>query len=307
MLYYESVKKGEFVNGYFIEIGTKVFDKSSQYQHIEVYDGPYGKVLVIDGVIQQAELDEALYHEPLVHIPMLFHPNPKRVLILGGGDGCAVREVLKHDVEEVVLVDIDPVMVEDVGKGVLKDMNAGALFNEKVKVVVEDAREFVKTHPNAFDVVLLDLVDPYDENSYSLYSAQQVKEYKKVLRRGGVLASHLEFVGPHGVATTLFNTIKTAFNHGFFYTNHVPTFNELWAFGVFSDDIVLDIKQEAQRMKQRMHSLKLRELTPEYIDAITFLPTTYKKELEQTTIEHVNVQHTVGVGTRVKVDERDVV
>ncbi len=306
--YYEIMKSREnkLVHGYFIEIGERIFEKKSEYQRIEVFSGPMGKVLVIDGVIQLSGIDEKLYHEPLVHIPLSFHPNPKKVLVLGGGDGCAVREILKHkEVEKVVLVDIDPVMVNDVGKGVLADMNEKALFDERVELRIEDAKKFVRETKDKFDVVFMDLVDPYDDFKFQLYSAEQINIYKGVLAEGGILSSHLEYLSPNNIACKLFAIMKKTFKYAHLYSHHVPSFNELWAFAMFSDGLDFVGEERKKKAKEKLASLKLEEISPEYIDTIYYLAKRYRKKIKEYEGKQVemDVEHIPGTTSSVILEE----
>jgi len=122
---------------------------------------------------------------------MTMHPNPERVLILGGGDGCALREVLKHNtVREAVLVDIDPVVVE-FSKKYLEPLHKGSFNDPRVKVVIMDGLKYVKESPsNQFDVVIMDLTDPYAADiAKPLYSPEFLSEVKRVLKPNGVVVT----------------------------------------------------------------------------------------------------------------------
>lgn len=148
-------------HGYYVEIDRLVASRKSAFQEIVVADTPvFGRTLVIDGVFQTSEEDDVFYHEPLVHVPMLSHPEPERVLICGGGDGGAAREVLKHpSVQSCTIVDIDPEVIE-LSKTHLKTIHRGALHDERVEVVIEDAAQYIQAHRDSFDVILLDSTDP---------------------------------------------------------------------------------------------------------------------------------------------------
>ncbi len=310
MYYYEVMKSEDtkLTHGYFIDIGEKIFEKQSKYQHIEVYEGPMGKVLLLDGVIQQAGIDERFYHESLVHYPIACHPEPKNVLVLGGGDGCAVREILKHkSVERIVLVDIDEVMVEEVGKGVLKDMNEGALENERVEILVQDAKKFVRETGERFDVVFMDLVDPYDDPKFQLYAQEQIKMCKRVLAEEGILCSHLEYLNPANIACKLFAVIKPLFAYSHLYFHHVPSFNEPWAFGVFSDSIDFKNEEVKEKAKARFAQLELEELSPEFVEAISYLPARYKKAIEHYVkegVDGIKVKHIPGTASKIQLGEK---
>jgi len=127
-------------------------------QKVEIYETEsFGKMLVIDGKIQLTEFDEAMYHEMLVHVPMLSHHNPKKVAIIGGGDGGALREVLKHDVEKVVLIDIDRNVIELCVKYV--GIDKGAFEDERVEIMISDGKDFLRKCEK-FDVIIVDSTDP---------------------------------------------------------------------------------------------------------------------------------------------------
>ncbi len=162
------------------------------YQEIvlaEIED--FGKALVIDNLIQSTEKDEYIYHESLVHPAMILHPNPKRVLIIGGGEGATLREVLKHNtVEKAVMVDIDEKVVE-FSKKYLTYMHQGSFYDKRAEVVIMDGLKYVKeTPPNSFDIVILDLTDPYaGEAAKPLYSEEFYRDVYRVLTSDGVMVT----------------------------------------------------------------------------------------------------------------------
>lgn len=147
-----------------VEIGMKVKKKlysgRSPFQKIEVYDTfAFGKMLVLDGIVQTSEKDEFIYHEMLCHPPMFLHERPKKILIIGGGDGGSLKEILKHKVEKVWLVEIDKKVI-DICKKNLPFISKNAFKNKKAEIVITDGKEFIKSRKNFFDVIILDLSDP---------------------------------------------------------------------------------------------------------------------------------------------------
>ncbi|MCD6323696.1 MAG: polyamine aminopropyltransferase [Desulfurococcales archaeon] len=163
--------------------------KYQEVQIVETYD--FGRALVLDGYIQSTEDDEFMYHETLVHPAMVAHPNPRKVLIVGGGEGATLREVLKHrTVEKAVMVDIDGELIE-LAKKHLDFMHQGAFSDPRARVVIGDGYEFVmNSEPGQFDVVILDLTDPYGpEISKKLYSKEFYAGVKKLLREGGIMVT----------------------------------------------------------------------------------------------------------------------
>ncbi|KAK9359227.1 Spermidine/spermine synthase [Lipomyces starkeyi] len=134
--------------------------EKSKYQDVLVFESSnYGNVLVLDGVIQATERDEFAYQEMITHLAMFNHPNPKRVLVIGGGDGGVLREIVKHEsVEEAILCDIDECVIR-VSKKYLPSMAVG-FQHPKVKVFVEDGFKFLAAYKNHFDVIITDSSDP---------------------------------------------------------------------------------------------------------------------------------------------------
>ncbi|MFN3383620.1 MAG: spermidine synthase [Archaeoglobaceae archaeon] len=143
--------------GLLIAIKKKVAEVAA-IQKIEIFETEsFGKLLVIDGKVQLTEFDEHFYHEMLVHVPMNSCKKAKKVLIIGGGDGGALREVLKHEVEEVALVEIDRNVIE-LSKKYLRIDN-GAFEDPRVEIVIGDGRKFVE-NCESFDVIIVDSTDP---------------------------------------------------------------------------------------------------------------------------------------------------
>jgi len=168
--------------------------RRTKYQELAIIDTvDFGRALVLDGFIQSTYADEPYYHESLVHPAMAAHPSPRRVLILGGGEGATLREVLKHrTVAEAVMVDIDGEVV-DAAKEYLPAMHRGAFRDPRAKVLIMDGAKYVEeaaARGEKFDVVVMDLTDPYGpEIAQGLYSAQFLGKVKGLLAQGGVLAT----------------------------------------------------------------------------------------------------------------------
>lgn len=170
--------------------------QKSKYQEIEVHQSRhYGKILVLDGVLQLTEKDADAYNEMMAHLPMFQHPNPRRVLVIGGGDGYVVSEVLKHEsVEHVDHVDLDEQVIE-VCK---KHFSWGAVWKDpRVHLHIADGAAFVKNAPaNSYDVVIQDSSDPWtwDDHgnvielpSSALYTEEHMANVYRVLSPEGIL------------------------------------------------------------------------------------------------------------------------
>ena len=144
-----------------LTIGLKklLFSEQSDYQLVEVYEtDSWGNLMTIDGMVMLSEKDEFVYHEMISHVPLFTHPNPRRVLIIGGGDGGTAREVLKHPSVEVVdMVEIDKTVV-DASKEFFPGV--GDFDNPRLNVLYEDGIAFVKSVTNPYDVIIIDGSDP---------------------------------------------------------------------------------------------------------------------------------------------------
>lgn len=172
----------------------------SEFQQIDILETEiFGRMLVIDGKVQACELDEYIYHEMLTHPALLSHPNPRKVLVAGGGDGGTVREVLKHpSVEEVTLVEIDPKVIELCRQHI--PTLAYELENSRLTIAPDDASRVIR-EARDLDVILVDSSDPVGP-SEALFEAQFFDELHVALAPGGItcLQAGSPFLGPDQVA-----------------------------------------------------------------------------------------------------------
>ena len=228
-------------NGYGIAIKTKnvLFSEQSPFQKVEVFetDSTLGRVLTLDDLMMTTEGDEWHYHEMIVHIPMMHHPNPKTVLVIGGGDGGTVREVLKHDtVEKVVLCEIDG-MVIDVCKKYLPTISC-ELDNPKCEILVEDAIEYIKDKKNMFDIVLIDSTDPMGPGE-GLFTDEFYTNVKESLKEGGIMVAQSEspFAQKESVQK-MYVQLKKVFPIVSTYTSNIPTYpGGYWAWAFCSQSV----------------------------------------------------------------------
>ncbi len=141
----------------------------SPFQTIDIYDTEaFGKMLFLDGHVQLAGLDEHAYHESLVHVPLLSVPNPKRAMVIGGGDGGVLRELVKHSsLERIDMIDIDAQVIET-SRSYLPELSDHAFENPKVNLVIGDAFEFIKSAEGPYDLMVLDVTDTYEDEDGAL-------------------------------------------------------------------------------------------------------------------------------------------
>ncbi|MEB2836998.1 MAG: polyamine aminopropyltransferase [Desulfurococcales archaeon] len=213
----------------------------SEYQDIEVAVlEPVGKALILDGKIQSALLDEHVYHEALVHPAMILHGSPRRVLILGGGEGATAREVLRfRTVESVVMVDIDRDVIE-AAKRYLPEWHRGSFEDPRLRLVIMDGLRYVEEalgRGEKYDVIIADLADPTEGGpAYKLYVKEFYEKLKGLLAEGGVFvtqATSLSYdVTTHAVIR---NTIASIFKYTASYSVFIKSFDDEWSFVLASD------------------------------------------------------------------------
>jgi len=174
------------------EVDEILFDEKSEFQHVQVFrsNSPFGRVLLLDGVIQVTDLDECAYQEMIAHLPLMSHEKPERVLIIGGGDGGVIREVCRHaEVKEVVICEIDKMVIE-AGKKFFPKI-ATAWDDPRVKLHCGDGAKFVEENKSYFDVIICDSSDPVGP-AQSLFTPQFYKAMRLALRPGGKVSTQAE-------------------------------------------------------------------------------------------------------------------
>ncbi len=205
-----------------------IFAKQTKYQRIVMTQWKNDYWLYLNGNEQLCSRDELMYHEPLVHPAMSLHPHPVQVLVLGGGDGCAVREILKYEsVSAITVVDLDPEMTK-LGQQnpVLVHLNKNALNNSKVEIINTDAYNYLQTNEKYYDVIIVDLPDPRSVELGRLYSYEFYKLCGRHLRPNGVLVTQS---GSPYFATQAFLCVNKTMQEAGFVT--VPLHNQVLTLG----------------------------------------------------------------------------
>ena len=171
------------------QISRILHQTDSSRQNLIVFETPmFGRVLAIDGIIQTTEQDEFIYHEMLTHVPLFAHGNPRRVLIIGGGDGGALREVLRHRTVGLArLVEIDQGVI-DISRQFLPSLSQGAFDEPRADLVIADGRDYVKGCDENFDVILIDSTDPVGPGEV-LFTEDFYQDCRGILADGGVLVA----------------------------------------------------------------------------------------------------------------------
>lgn len=209
--------------------------RKTNFQDLAILDTEaFGRMLVLDGIVQTTINDEYVYHEMIAHIPLFTHPNPKKVLVVGGGDGGAIREVLKHpSVEKAVLCEIDGIVVEECKK-YLPEISC-ALEDPRCEVFIGDGIKYVHEHKNEFDVIIVDSTDPFGA-AEGLFGGSFYKEIYECLTEEGIFIAQTEtpFYLPE-VVKSVFNDAKAVFPVTKLFMAAIPTYpSGYWSFTVGS-------------------------------------------------------------------------
>ncbi|ACO04173.1 MAG TPA: polyamine aminopropyltransferase [Persephonella sp.] len=224
----------------------------SKYQEILVLDTPqFGKMLILDGLVQTTEKDEFIYHEMLAHPALLMHPNPERVLVIGGGDGGTVREVLKHSsVKEVHLCEIDEEVIL-ISEKYFPSISE-KLRDPKVKIFIEDGNEFLQERQNYYDVIIMDSSDPVGASEV-LFREEFYRKVKSSLRHDGIMVAQTESpVLQEEYFSKAYREIRKVFRNVGVYLAYIPTYpSGMWSFTIASDFIdITDTTRNIEKVKE---------------------------------------------------------
>jgi spermidine synthase len=221
-----------------IRVDEELLSVHSGIQKITVFkNADLGRVLLLDDVVMLTEKDEFTYHEMIVHPALLAHPNPARVLIIGGGDGGTLREVVKHnEVREAVLCEIDPQVIEYSKK--FLPFTACGFDSHKVKMNVGDGVQYMRENPGAFDVIIVDSTDPIGI-SEGLFRAPFYRDCRCALDAGGIFVQQAEspfFDFDNWIR--IFTELRAAFSGVFAYGAAVPMYlSGYWTFAFASETL----------------------------------------------------------------------
>ena len=253
------------LTGYGISLdveGENLYSKKSEFQQVDIFKSKtLGNVLTLDGLMMTTVKDEFFYHEMIAHIPLCSHKNPENVLVIGGGDGGTVREVLKHpSVKNVDLCEIDALVIE-ASKMFLPSI-AGKLDDKRVNIYVEDAIEFIKTKKNCYDVVLVDSTDPMG-TGVGLFTEEFYTNVKESLKKGGIVTPQSEspFANKNEMKN-MYILLKKVFKTVLPYCGPIPTYpGGYWSWAFCSDDndnTIKDIKRaELIEKDAKLYNTKL--------------------------------------------------
>jgi spermidine synthase len=243
--------------GLMLMVKRHLVHRQSQFQTLDLFETEdFGKVLTLDGMVMLTERDEAAYHEMLVHVPMLIHPNPRKALVVGGGDGGVLRELLRHPtLEKAVQVEIDRAVV-DVSREYFPWAEA-VYNNPKVTLVVDDAIKYMRQVKGEFDVVVVDSTDPVGP-AEGLFNESFYRDVFGALNEQGIMSGQLgsafyasEWVG------MIIKRLRGIFPYVGLYLAHIPTYpSGLWSLGLASKSTKIDTHPDKVRYDTFSHDLK---------------------------------------------------
>ncbi len=216
-------------------VKSTIYREKTKYQDLAILDTvEYGRMLTLDGIIMTTEKDEFFYHEMITHVAMHTHACPEQVLVVGGGDGGTVREVLKHPtVSRVVLAEIDEGVVNAARK-YLPTLSQG-LSDPRVEIRITDGILYVREHPGEFDVVIVDSTDPIGPGEV-LFTREFYQDVAKALKDGGIMVAQTESpVNNKNLIQKIHRNLQGIFPLVRLYLGPVPTYpSGLWSYTICS-------------------------------------------------------------------------
>ena len=220
-----------------IRVDKQLYSGKSEFQRIDVFESPeFGRFLTLDGYMMLTEKDEFIYHEMITHVPMAVHPNVKKVLVIGAGDGGVIRELVRYpEIESIDMIEIDPLVVEVCTK--FLPLTACRFDDPRVKIHYEDGLRFVRFKENEYDLIIVDSTDPFGPGE-GLFTKEFYGNCFKALKEDGILINqHESPFYPEDAAAcqrTHKNIVET-FPLAKVYQAHIPTYpSGHWLFGFAS-------------------------------------------------------------------------
>jgi len=224
-----------------LRVDKVLFEDKTDHQHLVIFENAsHGRVMMLDGAVQVTLADEFVYHEMMAHVPLFALAEPKNILVIGGGDGGILREVLKHpSVKTATLCEIDRTVV-DMSAKYFPEVSAGAFDNSHTEIVIADGVKFVSETDLKFDAILVDSTDPVGPGAV-LFTKSFYAACRRCLKKGGVLVTQngVPFMQPDELQNSVAH-FRALFKDGRAYLATIPTYvGGQMAFGWASDDIKL--------------------------------------------------------------------
>lgn len=267
-----------YVQGF--KVKKKLFETQSKYQKITVVETEaVGRLLLLDGKTMVSDADEFVYHELMGHIPLMTVPDAKHILIIGGGDGGIVREVVKHpEIESVTLVEIDELVVK-VSKEFFPDCTSG-LSHPKVQLVMEDGAQFLKNSTKHYDVIIIDSTDPENFAS-TLFTKEFYQMVKKKLTPNGVMMAQTEnpFLDTYSIKS-IYDNLRSNFKQVHSLSAPMLIYPGVyWSFAYCSEQTLPTTLREDKKAFMQKLSTSLKWYNPEWHVGAFQLSNFHKKKI----------------------------
>ena len=245
--------------------------KRSQYQDIAVIDTEqFGRMLLLDGIVQTTVADEFVYHEMIAHVPLNAHPHPRKVAVIGGGDGGTIREIVKHDtVEKAVLLEIDSEVIET-SRRYLPEIACG-LDDERVEILIADGIAHIRESKNTYDVIIIDSTDPVGP-AVGLFTPEFYGSVYEALKDDGIMVAQTEspYYEPERVRQTYLG-VNAHFPITKLYLAYIPSYSSgLWSFtiGAKRHDPAVINRERPQPLTTRYYNVNVHKAAfglPEFV------------------------------------------
>ena len=262
-----------------IRINRMLFSGTSEFQRIDVFESPeFGRFLALDGYMMLTEKDEFIYHEMITHVPMAVHPNVKKVLVIGAGDGGVIRELTRYpEIEQIDMVEIDPMVVE-VCKMHLPQTSC-RLDDPRLNIFYEDGLKFVRFKENEYDLIIVDSTDPFGPGE-GLFTKEFYGNCYKALTEDGIMVNQHEspFYTEDAIACErAHKRIVESFPISKVYQAHIPTYpSGHWLFGFASKKY--HPLRDLNEVRWNMRELSMKYYTTTLHKGAFYLPA-YVEEL----------------------------
>ncbi|MDO8601105.1 MAG: polyamine aminopropyltransferase [bacterium] len=252
----------EFTQGpnsaHLFRVKNKIFSQKTEFQTIDIVElFGFGKTLFLDEKLQISEADEFFYSEAITHPALITHPDPRKVLIIGGADGGAAFNALKHkSVKQVTLAEIDGELLKACRK-FLPKIHWGVFKNPKLKVAVGDGKKFLEDAKEEFDVIITDLTAPVlNPPSYLLFTEEFYRTVYKKLGKDGIFSLQADSTNPlcNEIFTAVFKTVAKVFPIARAFEVFIPSYDTTWGFIVASkkyDPTLLSLSEIKKRIEKR--------------------------------------------------------
>jgi spermidine synthase len=247
--------------GFYVRASEPLLAMRTRYQQLEIVEASlFGRMLSLDGAFMTSEKDEFFYHESVVHVPAMAHPRPTQALVIGGGDGGAAEELLKHNtIERLVMAELDEGVVE-ASRRFLPAVHNGVFENPRLDLRITDGKTYVETTRERFDLIVLDLTDPVGP-SQALYTREFYADCKRILNQGGLLSMPAEnpLTRPQ-TFNRIIETLACVFTIVRPYLVYIPLWGTWWALAVASDTTD-PITCEEEEVERRITARGVKQLS----------------------------------------------